>query len=152
MYVYYNNSPYSYRRSIITIGTNIILYYIYFIILYAGTIEVVTIDKKKGIIKQSTINIFLSKKEKYKQLDDIKDIEILRKGIIRRGGGDTVRFYIRITFSDEDAMVFGECITLNTISMKYRQCMAILKELIVPDIISGGFITDETIDENLSED
>lgn len=30
--------------------------------------------------------------------------------------------------------------------------MAILKEIIIPDIISGGFITDETIDETINQD
>ena len=125
---------------------NILIYYIVFIIIYASKIERLTIDKKKGVIKLAYINCFLSKEEKGKLLSDFLDMEILHKGYINRGY-DSTQFYIRITFKDQTTFVFGETVSFMRIEMKYRQCAAIIKGIVIPDIIDAGFITDEVIDE-----
>jgi hypothetical protein len=90
--------------------------------------------------------MFLSKIEKVYQIDDMCDIEILFKGILRRSG-DYTRYFIRFTFRDNVTLVWGECLTLRKASDKYRKCFAIIKEIIIPDIIDRSMITDESIDE-----
>jgi hypothetical protein len=74
------------------------------------------------------------------------DMEILLKGVIRQGG-DYTRYFIRFSFKEGDKLIFGECMTLRKASDKFRKCCAILKEIIIPDIIDKGMITDESVDE-----
>ena len=50
------------------------------------------------MIKVALINCFLSKEEKGKPINEIKDIEIVRKGLIARSY-DSTRLYIRIIFN-----------------------------------------------------
>ena len=97
------------------------------------------------------INCFLSKEERAKPLSDVKDLEILRKGVIRRSY-DSTNYYIRITFKDGSEMVFGESVSLLKVELKYRQCVAIRKGLIIPDILTSNFVTDEVIDETEESD
>ena len=97
------------------------------------------------------INCFLSKEERAKPLSDVKDLEILRKGVIRRSY-DSTNYYIRITFKDGSEMVFGESVSLLKVELKYRQCVAIIKGLIIPDILTSNFVTDEVIDETEESD
>ncbi len=74
------------------------------------------------------------------------DIEILLKGVIRRDG-DYTKYFIRFSFKEDDKLIFGECMSLRKASDKYRKCCAILKGIIIPDIIDSGMITDESVDE-----
>jgi hypothetical protein len=121
------------------------MYYICMVIFYAGKIEILRIDKKKGIMVHKLYNIFLSKVEKSYNLDDIVDIEVLYKGVIRHNS-DSTRYYIRFTFKDTTKLVFGECMTFRKASEKYRRCFAIIKGIVIKDI-DRSVLTDETIDE-----
>lgn len=49
-------------------------------------------------------------------------------------------------------MVFGESVSLLKVELKYRQCVAIIKGLIIPDILTSNFVTDEVIDETEESD
>lgn len=102
------------------------------------------------MIKVALINCFLSKEEKGKPINEIKDIEIVRKGLIARSY-DSTRLYIRIIFKDDSTLEFGETLSFLKIEMKYRQCVAILKGLIMPEVITDSFITDEVVDETKNE-
>jgi len=134
-------------QNIYLILFNILMYYIYFIILYAGKIEKLTVNKKKGIIKLTYYNMFCSKKERVKKIDDVKDIEIVRKGIVK-AQMDTTKYYIRITYNDDSKFDWGEAIHFINIDEKYRQTVALIKEIILPDVITDDYITDEAYDEN----
>ncbi len=114
---------------------------------------------QKGTIKYQLINIFLSKIEKTEKIEDLIDIEILLRGVIRHSG-DFTRYHIRLTFKEKKQLLFGECLTLRKAADKvnfvkyrksynnqYRKCLAIMKGVIMPDVIDRGMVTDETIDE-----
>ena len=75
------------------------------------------------------------------------DIEILLKGVIRRDG-DYTKYFIRFSFREGEKLIFGECMSLSKASDKYRKCCALLKGIIIPDIIDRGMITDESVDES----
>ena len=90
--------------------------------------------------------MFLSKVDKVYSIDDLVDIEVLLKGVIRQSS-DYTKYFIRMTFKDGEKLIFGECMSLRKASDKYRKCCAILKGIIIPDIIDRGMITDETVDE-----
>jgi len=142
-YLIYTESIHSY----ITITFNIILYYIYFIILYSGKIEKLTVNRKKNIVKLTYYNIFLSKTEKVKYLDEVKDIEILRKGMIKRGF-DTTKFYVRITFYDNTKFDWGETVHFVSVTDKYKQCVALIKQIVVGDVVSDDFVTNEIVGDD----
>ena len=61
---------------------------------------------------------------------------------------DTTKYYIRITYNDDTKFDWGEAIHFINIDEKYRQTVALIKEVILPDIISDDYITDEAYDEN----
>ena len=42
-----------------------------------------------------------------KRIEEIIDMEIVNKGVIKRGL-DTTKYYIRITFEDKSKFLFGE--------------------------------------------
>ena len=90
--------------------------------------------------------MFLSKVEKVYSIDDIVDIEVLLKGVIRQSA-DYTKYFIRMTFKGSEKLIFGECMSMRKASDKYRKCCAIIKGIIIPDIIDRGMITDETVDE-----
>lgn len=90
-------------------------------------------------------NIFLSKREVVKRLEEIIDLEIVNKGIVKIGL-DTSKFYIRITFDDKSNFLFGESVNFFSIQEKYKFLIASIKEIIVPDVITRDFVTDEVID------
>ena len=125
--------------------------------IYTGNIEKLTIDKKvkillliifqKGIIKLSKYNLFLSKKERVQKIENVKDIEIIKKGI-EQPGIDTTKYYIRITFNDNIYFDFGESVYLMTIHEKYKQCVAVIKEIVVPDMVSNDYNNEEEFNEN----
>ena len=125
--------------------------------IYTGNIEKLTIDKKvkillliifqKGIIKLSKYNLFLSKKEKVQRIENVKDIEIIKKGI-EKPGIDTTKYYIRIIFNDDIYFDFGESVNLMTIHEKYKQCVAVIKEIVLPDITSDENNNEEEFNES----
>jgi hypothetical protein len=115
------------------------------VIFYAGKIEILRIDKKKGVIVHKLYNIFLSKVEKSYNIDDLVDIEVLYKGVVKHNS-DTTRYYIRFTFKDLSRLVFGQCMSFRKASEKYRKCFAIIKGIIIKDV-DRSVITDETVDE-----
>ena len=91
-------------------------------------------------------NIFLSKREVVKRLEEIIDLEIVNKGIVKIGL-DTSKFYIRITFDDKSNFLFGESVNFFSIQEKFRFLVASIKEVIIPNnIITRDFITNEVID------
>lgn len=61
--------------------------------------------------------MFLSKIEKTHKIEDIVDIEIVLKGVVRHSG-DSTRYYLRFTFKDKEKILFGECMTLRRITDK----------------------------------
>jgi len=85
--------------------------------------------------------------EKIYKIDELVDIEILLKGIVRRDG-DYTKYFIRLSFREGEKLIFGECMSLRKASDKYRKCCALLKGIIIPDIIDRGMITDESVDES----
>lgn len=136
------------ERGYLVIFLTILLYYVTFFMIYAGWMEYVTIDKKKGIVKYEKVNILKSKIAKSYKIDDLIDMEIVLKGVIRRSA-DHSRYFIRLKFKGEgNFLEFGECLTIRKAASKFRKCVAILKGVVMPDIIDRGMVTDETIDES----
>ena len=90
-------------------------------------------------------NIFLSKREIVKRIEEIIDIEIVNKGIIKISL-DTTKFYIRITFDDKTNFLFGDSVNFYSIQEKFKFIVASIKEIIIPDVITRDFVTDEVID------
>ena len=97
------------------------------------------------MVKLAYYNIVLSKREKVKRLEDIIDIEIVNKGIIKVGL-DTSKYYLRITFDDKTNFLFGESVNFFSIQEKYKFLVASIKEIIIPNVITRDFVTDEVID------
>ena len=139
-------------------GVNIIIYWITFFILYISEIEKLTFDKKvkyyyliffsfvqKGVVKLAYYNIVLSKRETVKRIEEIVDIEIVNKGVIKIGL-DTTKYYIRIKFDDKSNFLFGDSVNFFSIQEKYKFLIASIKEVIIPDVITRDFVTDEVID------
>ncbi len=82
------------------------------------------------------------------KIDDIQDILIIKKGV-ERPGLDTTKFYIRITFPYNIKFDFGETVQFYTIQEKYKEVVALIKEVIIPkNLITREFITDETVLED----
>ena len=94
-------------------------------------------------------NIVLSKRERVKRLEEIVDIEIVNKGIIKIGL-DTTKFYIRISFDDKTNFLFGDSVNFFSIQEKYKFLIASIKEVIIPDVISRDFVTDEVVDYTIN--
>lgn len=88
---------------------------------------------QKGILKLTYYNIFLSKKEKVEKIENVKDIEIIQKGIVEPGI-DTTKYYIKIIFYENNPFIFGESYHFLTIQEKYKECTAIIKETVIDDI------------------
>ena len=97
------------------------------------------------MVKLAYYNIVLSKREKVKRLEEIIDIEIVNKGIIKIGL-DTSKYYLRITFDDKTNFLFGESVNFFSIQEKYKFLVASIKEIIIPNVITRDFVTDEVID------
>ena len=97
------------------------------------------------MVKLAYYNIVLSKREKVKRLEEIIDIEIVNKGIIKVGL-DTSKYYLRITFDDKTNFLFGESVNFFSIQEKYKFLVASIKEIIIPNVITRDFVTDEVID------
>ena len=97
------------------------------------------------MVKLAYYNIVLSKREIVKRLEEIVDIEIVNKGVIKIGL-DTTKYYIRITFDDKSNFLFGDSVNFFSIQEKYKFLIASIKEVIIPDVITRDFVTDEVID------
>ena len=97
------------------------------------------------MVKLAYYNIVLSKREKVKRLEDIIDIEIVNKGIIKVGL-DTSNYHLIITFDDKTNFLFGESVNFFSIQEKYKFLVASIKEIIIPNVITRDFVTDEVID------
>ena len=156
--IYLSYIIYYYRiRTPWIFGANIIIYWITFFFLYISEIEKLTVDKKvrymnqllliqKGVVKLAYYNIVLSKKEIVKRIEEIIDIEIVNKGIIKIGL-DTTKYYIRISFDDKTNFLFGESVNFFSIQEKFRFLVASIKEVIIPNnIITRDFIINEIIE------
>ena len=82
------------------------------------------------------------------KIDDVQDILIIKKGV-ERPGLDTTKFYIRISFPYNINFDFGETVQFWTIQEKYKECIALIKEVIIPkNLITREFITDISTNEN----
>jgi hypothetical protein len=133
----------SYNRSYLSIIGSLILWLILLIILYSSKIEVINIDKKKGIISKAKLNIFCSKKENSNYISHITNIEIILKGYINRST-NTSKYYVRISFSNNN-ITFGETMLLSRVIEKYKICIALIRTTIV-DKLPNDLIKDETYD------
>ena len=80
-----------------------------------------------------------------KRIEEIIDKEIVNKGIIKIGL-DTTKYYLRITFDDKTNFLFGDSVNFYSIQEKYKCLVASIKEIIIPDVITRDFVTDEIID------
>ena len=97
------------------------------------------------MVKLAYYNIVLSKREIVKRIEEIVDIEIVNKGVIKIGL-DTTKYYIRITFDDKSNFLFGDSVNFFSIQEKYKFLVASIKEVIIPNVITRDFVTDEVID------
>jgi hypothetical protein len=122
-----------------------LFYLVGFVVIYAGKMETVIIDKKKGIIRKTLINCFLSKIEYVKSIDNLGKIEMVKKGHIRNNS-DSTRYYIRYTFKDKFIMEWGETYSFYEIQKKYRISKAILQGEVIVEEAKIYLVKDETVD------
>lgn len=122
-----------------------LFYLVGFVVIYAGKMETVIIDKKKGIIRKTLINCFLSKIEYVKSIDNLVKIEMVKKGHIRNYS-DSTRYYIRYTFKDKFIMEWGETYSFYEIQKKYRISKAILQGEVIVEQAKIYLVKDETVD------
>ena len=111
-----------------------LFYFVCFTCLYAGKIEYLYIDKKKGIIRKRLINIFLSKIEVVKYINLLTDIKMVLRGI-KTYGNDNSTYFIRYLFQDGTKIEFGRTFSYYEIQKKYRISRAILKNEIINSLI-----------------
>ena len=123
-----------------------VFYIVGFITIYAGKMEFVLIDKKKGIIKKTLLNCFLTKIEFVKYIDKLKKIEMVKKGVIRYSG-DTTRYFIRYIFEDKSILEFGKTTSFYEIQKKFRISKAILEGEVIKNMANLKYLTDESYDE-----
>jgi len=65
--------------------------------------------------------------------------------VVKRGL-DTTKFYLRINFNDKTNFLFGDSVNFFSIQEKYKFIVASIKEIVIPDVITRDFITDEVVD------
>ena len=126
-----------------------LFYLVGFVVIYAGKMETVIIDKKKGIIRKTLINCFLSKIEYVKSIDNLVKIEMVKKGHIRNYS-DSTRFYIRYTFKDKFIMEWGETYSFYEIQKKFRISKALLKGEVIIEQAKISWVKDESVDDTLN--
>jgi len=80
-----------------------------------------------------------------KRLEEIVDIEIVYKGVIK-AGVDTTKYYLRINFDDKSNFLFGNSVNFFSIQEKYKFIVASIKEIIIPNVITRDFVTNEVVD------
>ena len=125
-----------------------LFYFICFASLYAGKIEYLYIDKKKGITSKRLINIFLSKIEVVKYINLLKDINMVLRGI-KTYGNDNSTYFIRYTFKDGSKIEFGRTFSYYEIQKKYRISKAILNNEIIKDMAKSYLVVNEVEDATL---
>ena len=123
-----------------------VFYIVGFITIYAGKMEFVLIDKKKGIIKKTLLNCFLTKIEFVKYIDKLKKIEMVKKGVVRYSG-DTTRYFIKYIFEDKSILEFGKTFSFYEIQKKFRISKAILEGEVIKNMANLKYLTDESYDE-----
>ena len=117
--------------------------------MYAGKIETLYIDKKKGIVRHTLLNIFLTKIEHVKQIDNILSIDMVKKGA-KRLSGDFTHYIMRFVFSEgkgKFVMEFGNTFSYYEIQKKYRICKALLKGEVIKEQAKMHLLVDESVDE-----
>eukprot|EP00340_Litonotus_pictus_P008365 CAMPEP_0170520514 /NCGR_PEP_ID=MMETSP0209-20121228/5802_1 /TAXON_ID=665100 ORGANISM="Litonotus pictus, Strain P1" /NCGR_SAMPLE_ID=MMETSP0209 /ASSEMBLY_ACC=CAM_ASM_000301 /LENGTH=155 /DNA_ID=CAMNT_0010806831 /DNA_START=161 /DNA_END=628 /DNA_ORIENTATION=- len=105
---------------------NIFSFYLSALIMYAGQMETLFVDKKNNKVSHSWMNLFLSKKEKTYLLSDLEKVIMVYKGHHARSN-DMRRYYIRLKFKNEKKFDFGECLSFRKLLDKYEKVMAIMK-------------------------
>lgn len=111
--------------------------------------ETVYIDKKKGIIRHTLLNIFLTKIERVKQIDKLISVDMVKKGA-KRFSGDFTHYIMRFVFSEgkgKFVMEFGNTFSYYEIQKKYRICKALLKGEVIQEQAKMFLLVDESYDE-----
>ena len=122
-----------------------VFYFFAFVCLYSGKIEYLYIDKKKGIIRKRLLNIFLSKIETVKFIQNLKDIYMVLRGV-KTYGNDNSTYLIRYTFKDGSKIEFGRTFSYYEIQKKYRISRAILKNEVTKDMAKSYLVVNEVDD------
>lgn len=114
------------------------------VILYSSYIEDFEINRKKQNVVYTTINIFCKKTMKKINYKDISHIEMIKKGVEKRGTDDT-KYFVRISFYDPAVapLEFGKTFSYDWIKHKYLVCLAMIKGIVNSDLPSY-FLKDET--------
>ena len=111
--------------------------------------ETVYIDKKKGIVRRTLLNIFLTKIEHVKQIDHLLTIDMVKKGV-KRFSGDFTHYIMRFVFSEgkgKFVMEFGNTFSYYEIQKKYRICKALLRGEVIREQAKLYLLVDESHDE-----
>ena len=115
------------NNGIIFLYIMLFLFYIFgFGSIYAAKIEYFTLDKKKGFIKKTELNVFCSKYEHVKYIYEIDDIIMVLKGI-KSHSSENSNYFIRFTFKDRTKLEFGKTFSFYEVQKKYRICRALIK-------------------------
>jgi len=126
-----------------------LFYLISFVTFYAGKIEYLYIDKKKGIIRKRLINIFCSKIETVKYINLLDDIKMVLRGT-KTYGNENSCYFIRYMFKDGSKIEFGRTFSYYEIQKKYRISRAILKNEIIKDMAKSYLVVNEVEDATLN--
>ena len=127
-----------------------LFYLIAFTCLYAGKIEFLYIDKKKGIIRKTLINIFLSKVEKVKYINVLDDIKMVLRGT-KTYGNENTNYFIRYLFKDGTKIEFGRTFSYYEVQKKYRISKALLQNEVIKDMAKSYLVVNEVEDATLDD-
>ena len=128
-----------------------LFYLVSFITSYAGKIEFLSIDKKKGIIRKRLINIFLSKIENVKYINLLDDIKMVLRGT-KTYGNENSSYFIRYLFKDGTKMEFGKTFSYYEVQKKYRISKALLQNEVIKDMAKSYLVVNELDDRTLEDD
>lgn len=139
---------YIYEKSLYNnflIFINILFYYLSFTLFYTGEIEYFTIDRSRGFVKKSEVNIFGSQKDRVVHFDEIDYCQMVMKGT-KKGANDNRKFYLRIYVKDKmtKPIEFGSTWHFDSISFKYQVCLAMIKGIVV-EKVEKYLIKDEAL-------
>ena len=84
---------------------------------------------KKNRVFLKYYNVYCSKDEKSNKIEDIKDIEIVLKGI-QKGNNDTTKYIIRYTFKNKDVLEFGESLYFRKIAQKVEIIIILVSKVL----------------------
>ena len=125
-----------------------LFYLVCFVTLYAGKIEYLYIDKKKGIIRKTLINIFLSKIDTVKYINLLDDINMVLRGT-KTYGNDNSYYIIRYIFKDGTKIEFGRTFSFYEIQKKYRISKALLHNEVIKEMAKSYLVVNELDDRTL---